>query len=299
MLNSLLGFTGNKEIEEVQINTNENPVSFFSDEKGESGIISAVDILCTNKGKHKIAIEMQGQKTKYFLAREQEYMAKLIANQVKEGEGKLYHEKVLETYIIVIGKDNMFVGSTKLREQSLFELDAKVMITQTNEMYPGNKMHWKFFELPKFKQSNNYKYLSKDSALKEQWLEFLIECSSQESEPDRNKIIKKGYEIMKIAKWNPDDKLLYQRQKQSEQKAKEAIEEAFEEGKLKGEISTIKTAIEWGKSKEEVMPKLKLLPKLSSEKFEECWQKISESTSEAGYESDICDTLDLVGSIME
>jgi len=80
---------------------------------------------------------------------------------------------------------------------------------------------------------------------------------------------------MKIAKWNPDDKLLYQRQKQSEQKAKEAIGEAFEEGKLKGEIkgeiSKIKTAIEWGKSKEEVMPKLKLLPKLSSEKFQECW----------------------------
>jgi len=29
LLNSLLVFTGDKEIEEVQINTNENPVSFF------------------------------------------------------------------------------------------------------------------------------------------------------------------------------------------------------------------------------------------------------------------------------
>ena len=77
----------------VEINTNELPVYSFSKEKGESGITGSVDILCTNVGKQKIAIEIQGQRTKYFLAREQEYMAKLIASQVKEGEGKLYHLK--------------------------------------------------------------------------------------------------------------------------------------------------------------------------------------------------------------
>ena len=49
LLNSLLGFTGHKEIVEVEINSNELPVSFFSKEKGESGITSAIDILCTNK----------------------------------------------------------------------------------------------------------------------------------------------------------------------------------------------------------------------------------------------------------
>ena len=38
LLNSLLGFTGHKEIVEVEINSNELPVSFFSKEKGESGI---------------------------------------------------------------------------------------------------------------------------------------------------------------------------------------------------------------------------------------------------------------------
>ena len=58
LLNSLLGLEGDKEITEVEINSNELPVSFFSSDKGESGISSSVDIVCTNKGKQKIAVEM-------------------------------------------------------------------------------------------------------------------------------------------------------------------------------------------------------------------------------------------------
>ena len=79
-------------------------------------------------------------------------MAKLISLQVKEGEGKLYHEKVLETYIIVIGKSNIFVGDTKLQNQKLFEIDVQPMVIQTNEIIPGNKMFWKFLNYLNFKK---------------------------------------------------------------------------------------------------------------------------------------------------
>lgn len=120
LINSLLGFKGDKEIIEVEINTNELPIATHSSKKGQSGIANSVDVLCTNEGKQKIAIEMQGQKTKYVLAREQEYMAKLIAGQVKEGQGKMYHKEVLETYIIIIGKSNLFVGDTALKDQNLY-----------------------------------------------------------------------------------------------------------------------------------------------------------------------------------
>ena len=134
LLNSLLGFKGDKEITEVEINSNEFPVSFVSSDKGESGISSSVDILCTNKGKQKIAVEMQRQKTKYFLAREQEYMSKLITNQVKEGEGQQYHEKVLETYIIIIGKSNIFTGNTALKDQKLFEIEQNCLHMPQHEV---------------------------------------------------------------------------------------------------------------------------------------------------------------------
>lgn len=248
LLNSLLGFEGDKEIVEVEINSNELPVSIFSTEKGQSGITSSVDVLCTNRGKQKVAIEMQGQKTKYFLAREQEYMAKLISSQIKEGEGKLYHEKLLETYIIVIGKDNIFIGNTALRNNKLFEIDVVPMVMQTNQVFPDNKMYWKFFELPKFAESQSYKNINKGSSLKEQWLEFLIDCSKQTEEPDRANIIKKGYEIMKVAKWTPDQQVLYWKQKVTEQDLLETQEEikqekfmegkeiGREEGKIEGEI---------------------------------------------------------------
>jgi len=272
LLNSLLNFTDDKEIVEVEINSNELPISFFSSEKGQSGITSSVDILCTNQGQQKIAIEMQGQRTKYFLAREQEYMAKLISGQAKEGEGKLYHDKVLETYIIVIGKANIFLGNTALRDQKLFEIDVKPMVMQTNEIVPGNKMHWKFFELPKFQESDNYKSISKESPLKEQWLEFLIDCSKQEEAPDRSDIIKRGYEIMKVANWTPDQKALYWKQKMNEIafleaqqlqeeealiKAHEAFEKGQLRGEIKGEIGKIKMALENKWEDDKIVKKLK------------------------------------------
>jgi predicted transposase/invertase (TIGR01784 family) len=310
LLNSLLNFTGSREIVEVEINTNELPISFFSSEKGQSGITSSVDILCTNQGQQKIAIEMQGQRTKYFLAREQEYMAKLISGQVKEGEGKLYHDKVLETYIIVIGKANIFLGNTALRDQKLFEIDVKPMVMQTNEIVPGNKMHWKFFELPKFQESDNYKSISKESPLKEQWLEFLIDCSKQEEAPDRSEIIKRGYEIMKVATWSSDTQALYWKQKMNEldliETQQELEYEAFErgevkgklKGEIKGEISKIKDLLDLGISKETITPKLKFLTQDKiREEFDHNFEYIRNHLEDT--DSQICDELDLVGKLSD
>ena len=314
LLNSLLGFKGNKEIIEVEINTNELPISVFSSEKGQSGITSSVDILCTNKGKQRIAIEMQGQRTKYFLAREQEYMAKLIAGQVREGEGKLYDQKVLETYIIVIGKANIFLGGTALKDQKLFELDVVPMVVQTNEVVPGNKMHWKFFELPKFQESTNYKKINKDSELKHQWLEFLIDCSKQIEEPDRNEIIKKGYEIMKVAKWDHDTQVLYWKQQANMQDlietqkstAEEAFNEGFEKGlekaklkgEIKGEISKVKSLIKFKIAEEEIIKDLKFLThEKVLDKLESNLQYISEHIGDT--DSQICEELGLLGDLSD
>jgi len=257
LLNSLLDFRDKKEIKAVEINNNELPVVPFSTEKSKLGVSSAVDVLCTTANGQKIAIEMQGQKTKYFLAREQEYMAKLLVGQVKEGEGKKYHEMVLETYIVIITKENVFTGKAEFEKQKLFEIDVEPRIVQTNESYPDNKMHWKFFELAKFKNSSNYSKITKDSNLKEQWLEFLIECNKQVNEPERNEIIKKGYEIMKMSKWDADTQTLYWKQKQyvedmlreqeglikeTEQKAfQEGVEKGKWKGEVKGEIKQMKT----------------------------------------------------------
>jgi predicted transposase/invertase (TIGR01784 family) len=276
LLNSLLNFTGDKEIVSIEINSSELPVSFLGDKTVKSGITSAVDILCTNKGKQKIAIEMQGQAKNYFLTREQEYMAKLISGQVKDGEGQQYHNKVLDTYILVLGKQNMFPEGS-ISNNKLFEIDVKPVIIQTNEIYPGNKMHWKFYELPKFKKSVDFKNMCKDSDIKYQWLEFLVKCTNQVEEPDRNNLIKKGYDIMKIAKWDEDTKNLYWKEKMNEIDAIQQIEfdkeEVFKEGmmkgikegkwkgEVKGEIKQIKFGLKYKMDEEKIVEYLKFLNK--------------------------------------
>jgi hypothetical protein len=287
-------------------------VSHVADKKGESGIETSVDILCINRGKQKIAIEMQGQRTKYFLAREQVYMSSLIVGQAKEGDGKLYDEVVLETYMIIIGKKNVFVGKTALSDQTLFEIDVKPVVIQTQQIIPGNKMFWKFFELSKFQESSNYKSINENSPLKEQWLEFLIDCSKQQSEPDRNEIIKKGYRIMEVAKWTPDQQTLYLNQKMQalearlaqedlEREAREAREEAeqaFEKGKLKGEIkgeiSKVKALIKYNVPKENIVQDLKFLtnPQVL-ENLDNNLDYIREHNDET--DSLICENLGLVG----
>jgi hypothetical protein len=253
-------------------------------------------------------------------------MAKLISNQVKEGERKLYHEKVLETYIIVIGKANIFFGSTALKDQKIFELDIVPVVRQTNEVVPFNKMFWKFFELPKFKESASYKTISKESPLKEQWLEFLLVCSDQKEEPDRNEIIKKGYEIMKLAKWDADTKALYWKQRVTEQDLLETQEslnkEMFEKGKLEGrvegrvkgeikgriegeikgriegEISQVKSLIKYNIPKEKIILDLKfLIDDKVSDKLEENLAYIHDNINDSN--SNICDALGLVARFSE
>lgn len=278
LLNSLLDFKGKNLITEVAINPSELVVSNISYKKGETGISSTVDILCTTDGGKQIAIEMQGQKTNYFLTREQEYMAKLIYGQVKDGQGNEYHEKVLDTYILVIGKNNMFVGNTALKgkllnsnisAQNLFEIDVEPRVKQTGEIVPGNKMHWKFFELPKFKASSEFSKINNLSDIKYQWLEFLIECNSQTEIPDRNELIQKGYNIMKLATWDSSDRAKLWKQKQNEIDALQQKvfdkEDAYQKGKLEerltSDIDKIKMGNEFNLQKESIFKKFKCLNK--------------------------------------
>ena len=149
--------------------------------------------------------------------------------------------------------------------------------------------------------------------LKEQWLEFLIDCSKQQSEPDRNEIIKKGYRIMEVAKWTPDQQTLYLNQKMQalearlaqedlEREAREAREEAeksFEKGKLKGEIkgkiSKVKALIKYNVPKENIVQDLKFLTDVKVlENLDNHLDYIREYNDET--DSLICENLGLVGA---
>lgn len=125
-------------------------------------------------------------------------------------------------------------------------------VVQTGDVFPGNKMYWKFFELLKFAESESYKNIDKASSIKEQWLEFLLDCSKQQEKPDRSEIIKKGYGIMEVAKWDEDKQALYWKEKAEEQDFLRSQEEIKKEefargeikGRIKGEVETVKKLLQ-------------------------------------------------------
>jgi hypothetical protein len=194
-------------------------------------------------------------------------MSKLISVQVNEKGGKEYHKDILDTYILVLEKQNLFTGQHKLSDDSLYEIEVEPIIKQTGEVFPGNKMHWKFFELSKFKEHEVYRNLTKDSNLKHQWLEFLINCGDQLNEPERDDIIKQGYKIMKLAQWSGDKQALYWLEQAREfdqiENQKELIQEAEKKGLVRGKIESdidkIKIGIEEGWDRTKILSKLTLL----------------------------------------
>jgi len=309
LLNSLLDFKGAKQIVDVTINSSDLNVEGISDIKG------AVDVLCTTKSNQKIAVEMQRKYKDYFLPRSQEYMSKIIAGQVKEGEGQQYDTAVMDTYILAIEKENIFRGKYMLKDKDIFEVTVVPMVVETQEEIPGNKMHWKFFELPKFIKAYKSTEIDKTNSLKEQWLDFLIKCSKQADIPDNiDEIIKKGYNIMKVANWSEDQRILYWKQKSNEieelkeqkmleEKAfQEGIEKGIERGKLKGEvkgeISKIKGFFDFGASQEQIISKLKFLTHHNvKDKIDENLKYIQDHLSDT--DSQICDALDLVGKLSD
>lgn len=320
-LNACLNLTGEEQITGVRILNNDHiPAGIY-------GIRSAVDILCTNSNGEKIVMEMQRKFEHYFLPRSQYYMSRLVAGQVQDGDSSTYDIK--ECWIISIGKTDFFKPNIHGTPRDLpYEIWSRPTIEipgQNGEgpksiTTPQNIMNWKFFSLEKFRKmcENGDIVVTKDSCLKEQFMEFLINCPSMQKTPDdRHEIIKEAYEVMKVANFTPSDYLKLQEEKaeeffarlearaQEKIKEKELAEElakGIEQGKLKGEIkgeiSKIKGFLDFGASQEQIIPKLKFLTHDKvKDKIDENLKYIEDHL--ASSDSDICDELGLVGDLLE
>lgn len=117
------------------------------------------------------------------------------------------------------------------------------------------------FELPKFIKSVKNKIINQHSSLKKQLLDFLIKCGTQQEVPnDISEIIKKGYDIMKIANWNEDQRTLYWKQKATElyeiEEQRILIEYGETRGKIKGEIDKISFALSLNVTEEQILNSL-------------------------------------------
>jgi predicted transposase/invertase (TIGR01784 family) len=230
-LNSLLGFVDDNEIEDlIIVNPDLGQDSFTS-------IKSSIDVRCKTKSGEDISIEIQRCYRDYFLARTQYYMSKIISGQLKAGDSTQYHTKMQDTYIVIIAKENVFAGQDRLKgdRDDLFEKTVVPMVKELNLMIPGNKMYWKFFELPKFRVFSEKKLINQNSPIKEQWLDFLTNCSGHDGDPENiNRIIKQGYKIMKMANWTNEQVLAYDMSQYTEMCEKQSLEKKLADQLEKG-----------------------------------------------------------------
>jgi predicted transposase/invertase (TIGR01784 family) len=258
LLNSLLGFTGEKLITDVQFKPNQFKSVNVQEIRG------AIDVLCITKNNQKIAIEMQKKFKDYFLARSQSYMSKLIEGQVENKESQKYHEVLMDTYILAIAEENIFARGKK---DTLFERTVMPVIIETGEIVPDNKMCWKFFELPKFSASVKGKIIDSHSSLKVQWLDFFVRCNEKlKAMPeDIDELIKKGYEIMKVMNWSKEKLEIYKQQREDkllEDMEQEKMKEKYEwKGEVKGEIKLVKSLLKYKIEPKEIPNNTKFLGK--------------------------------------
>lgn len=271
-LNNLLGFTGDSAIESLALDI----IDPYLGTEYVSSIQSTIDVRCRTVSGKDISIEMQRKNKDYFLPRTQDYMAKLLATQIKEGEGEKYHVKLHDTYILVLAKQNLFVGEYKLEGDSNAKYEKTFKPTceelEHQEM-PGNKMHWKFYELCKFKTFTKGKLIDNTYTVKDQWLDFLVNCSSNLSIPENldNKI-KEGYKIMKMANWNRDQVVSYYKLKANEYDEQITIENTIKETEQKA----FQEGLEKGLKKGELDGKLKILLKQDIQKLQKHFKQKGE-----------------------
>ena len=265
LLNHVLILDKGEEIIGVEV----KPESLNRESPDEIG--SAVDVLCETNGHRMIAVEMQNRYESYFLARSQAYMAKLIAGQVQVGQGKIYHKKMLDTYIVCIGNQDIFHKDDKLAGDGdhRYEKTVVPMIKEFGVVVPSNKMNWKFYELNRFKKYMKDHPVTVQSPLKEQWLKFFIECQDQKEIPEEvDRVIRKAYELMNMEKWTEAERILYWKSQANRESAEAALEEqraeGLKEGRKEGEKLGMEKGIEQGRAEGREEGKLELLDGLLS-----------------------------------
>ena len=94
---------------DLKVTSHKFDTNVISNTPEKSSVAGEVDLLCETKTQ-KIAIEMQRTYQFYFLARTQHYKSKLISDQVNVNSSHDYHNDILNTFILVIGKEDLFKG---------------------------------------------------------------------------------------------------------------------------------------------------------------------------------------------
>jgi predicted transposase/invertase (TIGR01784 family) len=225
LINNLLDFKNEQEVKEIHLTTAEIPIAYTGHLK------TAIDVRCKTSDGREILVEIQRKYKEYFLNRSQYYMAKAISVQMEDGHSALYNTKMLPVYVLAISRETLF----KFKNDSSFEKTVVPTIKENNYIeFPGNKMHWKFFELNKFEKQYKDQIININHPVKLQWLDFLNKCATKKEIPEVDRLVKEAYKIMERAKWSREKIEAFELAIIEEKFEESEQEKYFQDGELKG-----------------------------------------------------------------
>jgi len=226
-LNSILGYTGDQVIVDVQfMNTEQHPML---KEKKEN----ILDIMCTDQKGHKYIVEMQVEQVKEFGKRMVYYGAKTYALQL--GRAAPYYKL---SPVIVIAIVDFIMFPKKKNYVSIHKILDDV--TYENDL---QQLTFAFVELKKFKKAESELRTAQDK-----WIYFIKEISTQDHIPTllANEEFEEACHLALRGTWNEDELSEYDDAFVRATDAQTSVELAIEKGIAMGMEKGVEKGIQKG-----------------------------------------------------
>lgn len=215
-LNSILEYTGDKTIIDVQFgNTEQNPLISAKKE-------TYLDIYCTDQASRRYIVEMQARRVQEFGKRIVFYGAKTYAMQLDEGTP---YTKLNPVIALSIVDFNLF------SEKKDYKSIHKIMDIKTHEN-DLTDLSFAFIELKKFTKQEHELVTAQDK-----WIYFIKKITEQDHIPAplATGEFQEACRVVERMTWNQDEIIAYDKAFIEATSEQGEIELAREEGKAEGE----------------------------------------------------------------
>lgn len=225
-LNAILGFEGQKEIEEIWLM---NPF-IGPDVMGLKR--STLDVKARNRKGVIFIVEMQVEKQDYFIKRSVYYSAKAYSSQISVGEDYPKLQQVI------------FIGILNFRFFENKEYLSRHLIINTNTMKQSiNELEFNYIELPKFNKT-----IDELDNVVDKWIYFIKNAENLYMIPENitEKPLQEAYKVADMFMWKTWEKDKYESLLMMQTAAKDARNVKMREAKQKGIEQGIKQGMEQG-----------------------------------------------------
>ena len=184
------------------------------------------DLYCENEKGEKFIVELQKTKQNFFKDRALYYSTFPIREQAKRADWD-FELKAIYTIAILD-----FVFEADKKEVDKYRYDVKLSDIETNKVF-YDKLTFIYLEMPKFNKT-----VGQLKTKFERWLYVIRNLNKLDRIPDelREKIFDQLFETAEIARFTPDQILLYEDSLKYYRDMKNSLETARHEGKLEGKI---------------------------------------------------------------